>query len=664
MGAGCNHGHHAVVFDEFFGSGQATRTSPFLIPTQRKWAVQLPLRASILAAILLIASFLLSYWPSYLPFAHIMLLLVYFLAGMPSLIDAIEDIIDLEINIDILMTLAAFSSVLIGSGFEGALLLVLFNLSGAIEHTVTSKAVGALHGLHKLAPSTATVILESGKLLERSVKDVSPGTHILVRTGEVVPLDGTVIDGASNVNMVHLTGEGTPIACKEGDTIAAGARTIDGVLTISVTHSSGESTLARIINLITNAQEARPQLQRWFSSVSRAYALSVIGLSALFSLTLPLILGIPFLGDEGSLYRSLAFLIAASPCALILAVPITYLSAISSCARRGILLKGGVTLDALSRCKALAFDKTGTLTTGQLQVRRIERLAGSAEPSLVELAIAASLERNAVHPMARAIQHYAEERNVTPSRLDSYRSVPGYGLEAEYEADRARYPVAIGSAEFIADKLEPPLAKQLRERAATLQQEGKPIAVLWACGEILLFHFEDEMRKGVSQTLQGLQRRGLKLTMLTGDHRASAEHAAKLLSLDAVHAELKPEDKLELVAQLSTTSGLAMVGDGINDAPALARATVGIAMGEVGSATAIEAADVVLLQDNVEQLDWLMDKAWLTQRIVKQNLTFAAAAIIAASLPALGGAIPLWLAVVMHEGGTVLVGLNGLRLLR
>lgn len=656
-----------AIFEEFFGLGKEETASPFLTPNSRKWAAHLTLKSSLIAAVLLGIAFLLSFFPAVEALSSMLLISVYFLAGIPSLIESIEDLADFDVNIDVLMTLAAFSSVLIGSSMEGALLLVLFAISGSIEDMVTAKAKGSLNQLHKLSPTKATVINLNGHLIERSVKDIPVGTLILVRAGEIVPLDGKVVEGVSAVNLVHLTGESMPITKKASDEVPAGARNLDGALTMEVTRTNADSTLTRIIQLVTQAQEARPRLQRWFDHFSRTYALTIISLAALFALTFPFLFSIPFLGHEGSIYRSVAFLIAASPCALILAIPIAYLSAISACARKGILLKGGVVLDALAQCSTIAFDKTGTLTTGELSYQGMKEIGTSSQEwSENEVfSIAYALEKNAVHPIAKAINTYAMEKNVSSLPLQDFKAIPGYGLQANVTMDQAEYPVYMGHPDYIKAYLSNQQLDSLNQELQELHQQGKLIAVMLIGTSLFAFTFQDTLREQLKETILRLrQSKKWKLLMLTGDHENSARRIADQLGLDEFYANLRPEDKLAHVTQLAQTKGLAMVGDGINDAPALARATVGICMGKVGSGTAIDAADVVLLHDNLEFIDWLMHKAKQTQAVVRENLFIAIAAILIASFPALFGLVPLWLAVVMHEGGTVLVGLNALRLLR
>lgn len=656
-----------AVFEEFFGLGQEETASPFLTPSSRKWAAHLTLKSALIAAFLLIISFILSFYPTTQALSSMALVSVYFLAGIPSLIESIEDLADFDVNIDVLMTLAAFSSVLIGSSMEGALLLVLFAISGSIEDMVTARAKGSLNQLNKLSPTKATVIGSNGHLLERSVKDIAIGTLILVRAGEIVPLDGKVTEGISSVNLVHLTGESLPIMKKEGDEVPAGARNLDGTLTLYVTHTCADSTLTRIIQLVTQAQESRPRLQRWFDKFSQTYALTIISLSGLFALTFPYLFSIPFLGHEGSIYRAVAFLIAASPCALILAIPIAYLSAISACARKGILLKGGIVLDALAQCSTIAFDKTGTLTTGELSCKGIKEIGAStkkwSESEIISAAYA--LEKNAVHPIAKAVNAYAMKKNITSAPLRDFKAIPGYGIQAEVTLKQAEYSVYMGHPDYIKTHLNDQQQLLLNQELQELHQQGKLIAVMLIDTSLYIFTFQDTLREHLKDTIQRLkQSNKWKLLMLTGDHENSARRIAEQLGLDEYYADLRPEDKLNHVTRLAQTKGLVMVGDGINDAPALARATVGICMGKVGSGTAIDAAEVVLLHDNLEYMDWLMHKAKQTKAIVRENLFIAVVAIIIASFPALFGLVPLWLAVVMHEGGTVLVGLNALRLLR
>lgn len=656
---------HPAYFEEFFELGLQETVSPFLKPSDRQLSSHLHLKASIAAAIFLTISFIFRFFPSLLPLSNLALIFVYFFAGIPALIESIEDLFSLDINIDILMTLAAFSSLFIGSGLEGGLLLVLFALSESIEDAVTAKAKSAISSLHKLSPSKACVIEEDGLIHERALKDITAGTKILVKSGEIVPLDGQVIEGSSSVNLVHLTGENLPVTKTIGNQVPAGAQNLEGALVLIVESTSTDSSLARIINLVTHAQEAKPTLQRWFDKLSQRYASTIILLSFFFALVQPFIFSIPFLGVEGSIYRALAFLIAASPCALIIAIPIAYLSAVSACARRGILLKGGISLDALASCTSIAIDKTGTLTLGELTLAHLKPISQTDISTETAMSVAFALERNAVHPIANAITSKALQMpNLPKIQIENFKSVPGYGLEGLASLPEGAEIAYIGNLDFVAPKLPEKEASQLRKEALDMQQKGLIIAALSIGCHAFLFGFEDVIRPQIQETIEALHQRSLNVVMLTGDNTNTAKKIATQAGIKEFYAELNPEDKLRHISELSQNEKLAMIGDGVNDAPALARATVGISMGKVGSDTAIEAADIVLLHDNIELLDWLIGKAKQTQTIVKQNVILASAAILLASLPALSGIIPLWLAVILHEGGTMLVGLNALRLLR
>jgi len=646
------------VFDEFFASGKEESISPFLTPSARLWGKNLSLKSALLSAVLLILAYTASFTIPQL--RTLPLLFVYVLCGTPALLHAIEDIKKWNINIDILMTLAALMSVLLGSPLEGALLLVLFELSAAMEESVSHKTKGALAHLQELSPRAAYVI-EEDEVVERSIKEILPGMKLLIKAGEIVPLDSKVVGGQSSINLKHLTGESEPLARVIGDEIPGGARNLDGTLTVEVLRASVDSTLARIIQLITAAHEAKPQLEKFLDRFGKWYAMGIIGLCFLFAMLLPSLFGLPFLGKEGSIYRALAFLIAASPCALIIATPTAYLSAINCCAKRGILLKGGVVLDALTNCHTIAFDKTGTLTSGELVCTEIIPLTSSKISQEEALQIANSLESGSTHPIGLAICRFASEKKLARYPLNEFRSYAGSGLEAFVEGKSA----AIGSLAFIEERIP----KQMSHEWVALKQkwEGKEsiFALLLIETELFLFLFKDELRPAAKTCVENLKKdANLRLLMLSGDRKSNALQIAKQLGIDEVAYELQPEDKLEKVSHLAKEGGLIMVGDGINDAPALARATVGIALGKVGSATAIEASDVVLMNDDLHSLKWLLKKAHQTLAIVKQNLSLALGVICFATTPALLGLIPLWLAVVLHEGGTVLVGLNSLRLLR
>lgn len=647
------------VFDEFFASGQEENVSPFLTPSSKKYAKNLNLIGSIISAIFLSLAFAFSF--NFKEISHVFLVVVYFLSGTKALIETIEDIKNFEINIDVLMTLAAFLSVLIDSALEGGLLLVLFALSGAMENTVSKKSKGALNNLNNLAPSFATMIEEDGSIYEKSIKDVEVGSKILIKAQEVIPLDGAVVYGSSFVNLVHLTGESQPISKKVGDLVQAGSRNLDGSLTIEVTKKSSESTLSKIIQLVHQAQETKPTVQKILDKFGKAYALTIIFLSLFFALALPWILSISYLGIEGSIYRALAFLIAASPCALIIATPTAYLSAISACAKKGILLKGGLSLDALAKCSSFAFDKTGTLTTGELICSKITPITGNLSIHQA-ISIAASLEKHATHPIAKALVQLGKEKNIPLIEIQNFRSIAGYGLEGQVIIENDPCHVYIGNADYFLSQENKALATKIRD---IITQLSLAYCILKIKDSYILFEFSDKLRDNLKDQLSTFKKlHNIKLMILTGDHKASAIQVSQFLGVDHVYHDLKPENKLNIIADLSKKGSLAMVGDGINDAPALARANVGIAMGGIGSSAAIDASDIVLLHDDLSLIPWLYSKAKKTLQIVRENLSLALIVILCATTPALLGFIPLWLAVILHEGGTLIVGLNSLRLLK
>jgi cation transport ATPase len=407
-----------------------------------------------------------------------------------------------------------------------------------MENAVTQKTRSALLNLRKIAPKMAFVFDETGVLYERSIREIPIGSHILIKAGEIVPLDGVVIQGSSFVNLSHLTGESRPVAKRIGDEMPAGSLNLEGTLTLKVTRTSRDSTLSRIIELITSAQSAKPTLERFLDRFGKWYALTIIALFFLFALLLPWIFSMPYLGPEGSIYRALTFLIAASPCALIIATPTAYLSSISSCAKKGIMLKGGVILDALSRCSIIAFDKTGTLTTGQLACTDLQSF--SEFPPICSLqkalAIAAGLE------IADAISSYAQKEGISPLEIEHFQSKAGYGLEGIVSLDGEKVPVFIGHPDYIEQKISPELKDTWRLLKNKINEFKNPSTLLLIKESIYAFHFKDEIRSECFSTLPKLKfNQGFRLMMITGDHTDHARQVADELSL----CQFAPRRKVE-----------------------------------------------------------------------------------------------------------------------
>lgn len=646
----------AKILTNFFESGMSEDTSPMLSAESRKLSRNLTLKSSYVSLVTYMVA-LLCYWFHAENVSHLFTVLTFFFAGTPALIKSLENIYHKTINIDILMTSAAFGSIFIGGALEGALLLVLFAISEALGQMVSGKAKSSLASLKQLAPTTGWVLLENGHLQQKPIDKICVGDILRIKSGEVVPLDGEIIHGSSSVNLMHLTGEKVPKSCQIGSIIPAGAHNLEGSFDLRVLRIGADSTIAHIINLVIQAQNSKPALQQRLDKYSSAYAIAIFAIASAIAIFVPLFSSIPFLGPNSAFYRALAFLIAASPCALIIAIPIAYLSAINACAKHGVLLKGGVILDRLVSCNSIVMDKTGTLTTGTLTCIRCD-VFGEKTPEFFPSILA--LEQSSSHPIAQAIVKYLAAQRITPRAADRYLTVPGEGVRGFFQDQEA----FVGKTETALRTIPRVYAEDLKQRIfrAKLRGEICSLAYLGSC--CALFYFKDEPRPHASEIISELKRLGYPVSILTGDHKVSAENIAKIVGISEVFANLSPEAKLNKVRELAKRRHILMVGDGINDAPALAQATVGVAMGEAGSATAIEAADVVLLHDSLASLPWVLKKARQTKKIVSQNLSLALAIILLVSWPASFGIIPLWLAVILHEGSTVIVGMNALRLLK
>ncbi|PKU82222.1 probable cadmium/zinc-transporting ATPase HMA1, chloroplastic [Dendrobium catenatum] len=617
------------------------------------------------------------------------------LIGVSAALDAVLNVAGGKINIHVLMALAAFASIFMGNSLEGALLLAMFNLAHIAEEYFTRRSNVDVKELKDNHPDFALKLeLDEDTLPQFSklnynkipVHQLEVGSYILVRAGEAVPVDGEVFQGASTITIEHLTGESKPVDRKVGDMLPGGARNLEGMMIVKTTKSWEDSTLNKIVQLTKEGQLNKPKLQRWLDEFGEQYSKVVVALSLMVALLGPFIFKWPFIGTsvcKGSIYRALGLMVAASPCALAVA-PLAYATAISSCASKGILLKGGHVLDAIAACQIVAFDKTGTLTTGKLMCKAIEPIHGhwiQGDPSCCSpnceneaLAIAAAMEKGTTHPIGRAVVDHSQGKELPNVSVQSFQSLPGRGLSASLtsiKSGNGTYQLlnaSLGSVEYIAS-----LGKSVNEsdkikEAVKTSAYGSNFvqAALSVNKKVTLFHFEDEPRPCVPDVISTLRDKGkLRLIMLTGDHESSAWRVAKAVGIKEVYSSLKPEDKLNHVKKSSRDAGggLIMVGDGINDAPALAAATVGIVLAQRASATAIAVADVLLLQDNISCVPFCIAKARQTTMLVKQSVTLALSCIILVSLQSVLGFLPLWLTVLLHEGGTLLVCLNSIRAL-
>ncbi|KAJ4816369.1 Heavy metal ATPase 1 [Rhynchospora pubera] len=633
------------------------------------------------------------------PLQNLFIAIAFPLVGVSAALDALVDIAGGKINIHVLMALAAFASVFMGNSLEGGLLLAMFNLAHIAEEYFTSRSMIDVKELKENHPDFA-LLLESddnrpphfSKLDYKRipVQDLQVDSYILVRAGEAVPVDGEVFQGSSTITIEHLTGETKPLERRVGDTIPGGARNLEGMMIVKVTKSWEDSTLNKIVQLTEEGQLNKPKLQRWLDEFGEQYSKVVVALSLVVALFGPFMFKWPFIGNSavrGSIYRGLGLMVAASPCALAVA-PLAYATAISSCASKGILLKGGHVLDALASCQSIAFDKTGTLTTGKLMCKAIEPIHGHSSIGLGSedlpccfpnceteaLAVAAAMEKGTTHPIGRAVLDHSLGKDLPEVGVESFECLPGQGLYATLSGIKSARSknnlskASLGSIEYISSLYKATDESERIKQAAKASVYGPDFiqAALSVNKKVTLFHFEDNPRTGVPEVISTLRDKAkLRIMMLTGDHESSAWRVAKAVGIDDVYSSLKPEDKLNKVKTASRDrgGGLIMVGDGINDAPALAASTVGMVLAQRASATAVAVADVLLLQDNILAVPFCIAKARQTTSLVKQSVGLALTCIVFAALPSVLGFLPLWLTVLLHEGGTLLVCLNSIRAL-
>jgi Cd2+/Zn2+-exporting ATPase len=558
-----------------------------------------------------------------------------------------------DIDVNLLMIVAAVGAASIGYWAEGAVLIFIFALSGALESYTMARSKREISSLMDMKPETA-VLFQDGRERIVAVEQLKPGDVIIVKPGERIPADGRIAAGSSAVDQAAITGESVPADKSAGDEVFAGTLNGQGALVVEVTQP-GESTLfAKIIQMVHEAQSEKPASQRFVERFERIYARLIIAAALLLG-SVPVLLGM--MAWKEALYKTMVFLVVASPCAVVASIMPAVLSAISKGARKGLLFKGGAHLENLSQVRVVAFDKTGTLTAGRPDVTDMIPFQGLNEQEL--LRIAASVESLSEHPLAKAIVRKAEEEGINYDRPAELRSLSGFGVEAVVKGERW-YIGKPASAE------EQPLAPEVQAELSRLQEQGKTVAVVYhSRGAAGIIAFRDRLRAEAIAAIAQLKRQGILVAMLTGDQRRTAQAIAAEAGIDIVYAELLPQEKAERIKELKQKYGaVAMVGDGINDAPALATATVGIGMGATGSDAALETADLVLMNDDIAKIPEAVALGQKTGRVVKQNLGFAVAVIILLIAVNFIEGIALPLGVVGHEGSTLLVILNGLRLLR
>ncbi|MCB9838486.1 MAG: cation-translocating P-type ATPase [Phycisphaeraceae bacterium] len=581
-----------------------------------------------------------------------------------------ESIAELKPNIDVLMVVGAGLAAMIGHAGEGALLLFMFTLAGALEHRAMAKAKDAVSRLHKLMPEEA-LKRTNGAGGERweavRPEELAAGDVVLVRAGETVPADGDIVDGHSTVDQSTLTGESLPRAVDVGDRVFAGTMNQNGALTVRVTRPVAESSLQRILELVIEAQGKRQPLQRVIDKFSTPYTVAVFffaGLTLAYFGLLHRVDGERMAFSDAA-YRAITLLIVASPCALVIATPTATLCGLNRAARAGLLVKGGDALERLARVSAVAVDKTGTLTAGELRVVDVHGLGGADVKAL--LPVARAVEERSTHPIAVAIAEYAHGLGAVSATIGAFEMVAGMGISAESGGE----PVAIGTLEFVAPMLDGAARACVESLVGEVRGRGAISAAMRWGDRCAVFELADTERLGAESFVHELRRSGVgRVVMLTGDHKVIAERLAERFGITEVHADLLPEEKVDRLREIREqmrespgAGGLAVIGDGVNDAPALATADVGLAMGGVGADATLETADVVILNDDLLVAPWGFRLARRARLVMFINLWFALAVIASLATFALLGLIPMGVGVIGHEGSTLLVVANSLQLL-
>lgn len=581
--------------------------------------------------------------------------LAYITGGWEPGWEGLKALKEKTLDVDLLMIVAALGAASIGQVMDGALLIVIFATSGALEALATARTADSVRGLLDLAPSTATRLTPDSGEQNVPVEELAVGDTILVRPGERVGADGRVLDGASEVDQATITGEPLPAPKEPGDEVFAGTLNGTGALRVRVERDVSDSVIARIVRMVEEASETKAPTQLFIEKVEQRYSLGMVA-ATLAVFLVPLAFGAEL---DGSLLRAMTFMIVASPCAVVLATMPPLLSAIANAGRHGVLVKSAVVMERLGQVDTVALDKTGTLTEGSPHVTDVRPLpeSGLGEDELLLLAAAA--EHPSEHPLARAVVDAARERGLGLPATEDFTSAPGVGVKAVVDGRR----VAVGAPSRLLDDAKNPsaaMAEDLEESGRTavlVMVDGLPAGVLGIA---------DRLRPDAAATVASLTKlTGTAPTLLTGDNARAAAHLAAEAGIDDVRAGLLPQDKLSAVKEMEGAGRKVMVvGDGVNDAPALAAAHTGVAMGRAGSDLALETADAVIVRDELAAVPTTVALSRRARELVVQNLVIAGVFIAGLVIWDLAGTLPLPLGVAGHEGSTVIVGLNGLRLLR
>lgn len=558
-------------------------------------------------------------------------------------------------DMNLLMTIAVAGAILIGEHFEAATVAFLFAVALLLESWSVGRARRAIAALMDLSPQTAHCV-EGNVVVDKPITEVAIGTRIQVKPGERIPLDGKIVKGETTVNQAPITGESMPVSKKPGDDVYAGTINDSGAFEFESSKAANDTTLSRIIHMVEEAQSRRAPSEQWVEKFARYYTPAMMLLAIFVVMVPPLLFGGLW---AVWFYKGLVLLVIACPCALVISTPVSIVAGLSAAARAGILIKGGTYLEAPSKIRVIAMDKTGTLTKGHPEVQKLVPLNGHSERELLERA--AALEAHSEHPLARAILKRAEAEGIKPVPAEDFQVIKGKGAEATIDGKK----YWIGSHRYVHEKADD--SGEVHEQAMRLEADGHTVVVLGnerhVCG---LISIADQVRPESQEAVRQLKAAGIQKTvMLTGDNEGTARAIAAQTSVDEVRFELLPEDKVEAIRELVKEHGaVAMVGDGVNDAPALATATLGIAMGAVGTDAALETADIALMSDDLSRLPWLIQHSRHTLAVIKQNIAFALAIKAIFIALSLFGFASLWMAIAADMGASLLVIANGLRLLK
>ena len=572
----------------------------------------------------------------------------------------LQNLVRFEFDMKTLMTVAVIGGAIIGEWAEVSIVVILFAISEALERFSMDKARQSIRSLMDIAPKEA-LVRRNGQEMMIHVDDITVGDIMIVKPGQKIAMDGVVVSGYSAVNQAAITGESVPVEKTVDDEVFAGTLNEEGLLEVKITKLVEDTTISKIIHLVEEAQGERAPSQAFVEKFAKYYTPIIMIIAALVAVIPPIFFGGSW---ETWIYQGLAVLVVGCPCALVISTPISIVSAIGNAAKKGVLIKGGVYLEEMGSLKAIAFDKTGTLTKGVPVVTDFNVLNKHVNEKEL-LSIITALEYRSQHPLASAIMKKAEEENITYSDVlvEDFSSITGKGIKGIVNGNT----YYIGSPKLFKELATTNFDKNLEKNVTTLQNQGKTAMVVGTEKEMLaVIAVADEVRESSKEVIQKLHQLGIKKTiMLTGDNKGTANAIGGHVGVSDIQAELMPQDKLDYIKQLRSQYGnVAMVGDGVNDAPALAASTVGIAMGGAGTDTALETADVALMGDDLRKLPFTVKLSRKALNIIKANITFAIAIKLIALLLVIPGWLTLWIAILSDMGATLLVALNGMRLMK